>query len=321
MVAMAGEQYNQPTLTSTSLNAQSSMTVKEAETRIKQGQKQVSLQRRTIEEQINHGRHDRAFDKFAQQQQMWERFRDHASQRTGRHRHELVVTRAEEHRERKEVMELLDRATPEEVLSGGYSWYHSLRGEGSRFITVGNMFSGLHLPVKIHKENYVHEIVRKPHLQELTSHHRAMTAKGKNARTWRDDEYLQARMRKYWKKMQEHAPGQLDMDELLEPTCVGLRAPDNFDWGDGGEGFDGEEGQAGDEVLAIDGNMSLVEQTMSMDRSFGLGQEDDSPTAAAELREGPFVQVVPEKLQFHTSVKKLNTQCIKVKNIGTAVIQ
>jgi len=207
------------------------------------------------------------------------------------------------------------------VLSGGYSWYHSLRGEGSRFITVGNMFSGLHLPVKIHKENYVHEIVRKPHLQELTSHHRAMAAKGKNARTWRDDEYLQARMRKYWKKMQEHAPGQLDMDELLEPTCVGLRAPDNFDWGDGGEGFDGEEGQAGDEVLAIDGNMSLVEQTMSMDRSFGLGQEDDSPTAAAELREGPFVQVVPEKLQFNTSVKKLNTQCIKVKNIGTAVIQ
>lgn len=313
-VAMAGEQYNQTTLTSSSLNAQNAMTVKEAEQRITKGQKQVSLQRRTIEEQINHGRHDRALEKHQRQQEEWERFREHASQRTGRHREELVVTRAEEHRERKEVMELLDRATPDEVLSGGYSWYHSLRGEGSRFISVGNMFSGLHLPVKMHKENYVHEIVRKPHLKELTDHHRGKAAKGEHPRTWRDDEYLQARMRKYWKKMQEHAPGHLDMNELLEPTCIGLRPPDNFDFADG---FDdeGEEGQA-EEVFAMDGDLSAVEQTMSIEFP-----DDMAPEAVAELREGPYVQVLPEKLQFHTTVKKLNTQCIKVKNIGTAVIQ
>ena len=32
-----------------------------------------------------------------------------------------MVTRAEEHRERLEVMELLDRATPDEIKSGGLS--------------------------------------------------------------------------------------------------------------------------------------------------------------------------------------------------------
>merc|ERR1719460_896251 len=105
------------------------------------------------------------------------------------------------------------------------------------------MFSGLHLPVKMHHENYTHEIVRKPHLQELTQHHQGLREKGQHPRTWRDDEYLQARMRKYFKKMQEHAPGQLDMDEMLEPTCIGLRPPENFDLGDYVE-VEGDEGQA-----------------------------------------------------------------------------
>jgi 3-phosphoglycerate kinase len=313
-VAMAGEQYGQTTLAAASLNASNGMTAKEAEHRLTKGLKMVSLQRRTIEEQIQHQRHDRALDRFKQQQHEWEKFREHASNRTGRYKEELVVTRAEEHRERKEAMELLDRATPDEVLSGGYSWYHSLRGEGSRFISVGNMFSGLHLPVKMHKENYVHEIVRKPHLQEIATHHRNLEAKGKKPRTWRDDEYLQARMRKYRLKMQEHAPGLLDVDELLEPTCIGLRPPGNYEFGDLGD-CEGEDGQA-EEIFAQDGDLSAVEQTMSVEYP-----EDMSPIATAELREGPNVQVSPEKLQFSTTTNKLNTQFIKVKNNGTAVIQ
>lgn len=303
--------YVQPTLTASALNSQNAMTVKEAEKRIQKGQKQVSLQRRTIEEQIAHGRHDRALEKWERQQQEWENFRHHASKKTGRFKQELVVTRAEEHRERKEVMELLDRATPDEVLSGGYSWYHSLRGEGSRFITVGNMFSGLHLPVKMHKENYTHEIVRKPHLAEIASHHRGLRDGGKHTRTWRDDEYLMARIRKYGKKMQEHAPGVLETDELLEPTCIGLRPPDNFEGQDGGDRE--EEGQA-EEVFAMDGEQ-LASEPLQADFA------DDTMLASEEVRDGPCIQALPEQLQFHTTVKKLNTQCIKLKNVGTAVIQ
>eukprot|EP00971_Amphidinium_carterae_P038843 763331-Amphidinium_carterae.1 len=81
---------------------------------------------------------------------------------------------AQEHRERVELLDLLDRATPHEIKSGGQSWYHSLREDavvsktvqdidetsivqgtqsllpivrtdvqdGTRFIGVGNMFSG-----------------------------------------------------------------------------------------------------------------------------------------------------------------------------------
>jgi len=197
-----GDKYGQATFGSTSLNATNPMTVKEASDSLtRKGLKPVSLQRRTIEEQIQAGRHERALEKHANQQEIWESFRHHASSRTGRHKEELVVTRAEEHRERKEVMELLERATPEEVLSGGYSWYHSLRGEGSRFVTVGNMFSGLHLPIKMHHENYVHEIVRKPLLKELTQHHRAMHETDEDQLTDH-----QKNLREKMKKEGKHAP-------------------------------------------------------------------------------------------------------------------
>jgi len=314
-VAFGGEQYGKVSKPmSASLSNTNAMTEKEAQSRILKGQKMVSLQKRTIEEQIQHGRHDRALEKFTKQQETWEAFRDHASVRTGRHRTDLVVTRTEEHRERKEVMELLDRATPEEEKSGGHSWYHSLRGEGSRFITVGNMFSGLHLPIRMHKENYVHEIVRKPHLAEIANHHDELRKKGKHVRTWRDEEYLMARMRKYNTKMQEHAPGQLAMHELLEPTCIGLRPPENYEFGEFGEGL-GDECQA-EEFFAQDGDISVVEQT-----SRDFPEDLDITVPVDALRAGPNVQVLPEKLQFHSSVNKLNTQSITVKNGGTAVIQ
>jgi 3-phosphoglycerate kinase len=309
--AAMGDKYVQPTLTAAALNAQNTKT--QVETRTMKGPKMVSLQKRTIEEQIAHGRHERALEKWNNQQAHWENFRHHASKRTGRDKEELVVTKMEEHRERKEVMELLDRATPDEVLSGGYSWYHSLRGEGTRFITVGNMFSGLHLPIKMHKETYVHEIVRKPHLRDIAVHHRTKKEKGKHPRTWRDDEYLQARMRRYWKKMQEHAPGQLDTDELLEPTCIGLHPPEDFD-GYGSGGGDDNDGQ-GEEIFAIDGDPSGLDQNLSTDMA------DETALPTGELKQGPYIQALPEQLQFQAVVNKLNMQCIKLKNVGTAVIQ
>ena len=119
--------------------------------RLRDEVKQVSLQKRTICEQMASNRHERALSRWAEQQSHWENHAQKASQKTGRPMEQSVVQRAEEHREKLEVMELLDRAIPLEVKSGGHSWYHSLRGDGTRFVQIGNMFSGLHLPVKLHR--------------------------------------------------------------------------------------------------------------------------------------------------------------------------
>ena len=57
---------------------------------------------------------------------------------------------------------------------------------------------------EIWKENYVHEIIRKPLMVDLTTARHAAEATGKSRpRSWRDDEYLLTRIRKYGGKMKE----------------------------------------------------------------------------------------------------------------------
>ena len=45
--------------------------------------------------------------------------------------------------------------------------YHSLRNDGSRFVRVGNIFSGLYLKIQTHSENQVLEQIRKGWLKDL----------------------------------------------------------------------------------------------------------------------------------------------------------
>merc|ERR1719174_492921 len=84
-----GDKYVQPSpLTTAALNAQNAKTLVGTHT-LKGGPKQVSLQRRTIEEQIAHERHDRSLDKWKKQQEDWERFRHQAASKTGRAKEDL----------------------------------------------------------------------------------------------------------------------------------------------------------------------------------------------------------------------------------------
>ena len=55
------------------------------------------------------------------------------------------------------------------------------------------MFSGLSFLMKMRKENYVDELVRK---ERLVAQCKARKAGGDQAKTWRDDEYLVARLRR-----------------------------------------------------------------------------------------------------------------------------
>jgi len=271
--------------------------------------KKVSLQRRTIEEQIQHERHDRALDKWAKQQKDWEKFRHHASNHTGRPKEHLVVSRAEEHRERIEVMELLDRATPDEVKSGGASWYHSLRGEGTRFVQIGNMFSGLYLPIKLHKENYVSESVRKPLLRELHEHRNKVLESGGTQKTWRDEEILVQRLKRYGKKVKEHAPSNLGFHETLEAELGVVGSAMKLA---NSEYMHGDETQ-----LTFDDEDCKGEIADSLKSVLAPLEEEIEQVV---LVEGPNIEAMPPRLQFVTDVNTLSTLIVRLKNVGTAAI-
>lgn len=270
--------------------------------------KTVSLKTRTLEEQIVAGRYERALNRWGQQQQEWEKFRHVAARKTGRDKEELVVTRAEEHRERLEVMELLDRATPDEIKSGGFNWYHSLRGEGTRFIQIGNMFSGLYLPMKLHKENYVHEIIRKPLMVDLTTARHAAEAAGRRRpRSWRDDEYLLTRIRKYGGRMKEMAPGLLEYDEIMEPEVKSLHPTATS----AEPGVIGKE----DELMA-----ALAEEAGAVEHAWQFEQEDLAGAGMVPA-DGPHAEVSPSKLHFQADVKRQAARTLRIQNTGTAVVQ
>jgi hypothetical protein len=287
----------------------------------KKTQKTVSLQRRTIEEQNQAERHERALAKWDEQQKEWENFRHKASAKLGRQKEELVVTRAEEYRERLEVHELLDRATPDEIKSGGASWYHSLRGDGTRFVQIGNMFTGLFLPIKMHKENYQHEIIRKPLLRELHERRNALLDEGAKPNTWRDEEMLVTRQKRYGKKMHDLMPGKLDFHETLEPEVIPLsgagRLPSSASMEPSTSDVRPLSAQFDGDPSPFDGAGETDAETLQSI----LGPVVEEPAGSDQSFLGPNLVMTPNKLQFNADIGTTSTLSINIKNVGTTVVQ
>jgi len=253
---------------------------------------------RTREEQIQSQRHERALARWALQQNQWEQFRCRAADRTGRPKEQLVVSKIEEYREKMEVMDLLEASMPEELKAGGSNWYRSLRAEGSHFVSVGNIFTGLHLNIRTSKEHHVNEIIRKPLLADLVSRRRDEGGQRVGPRSWRDEPYLMSRLARCRKRMLEIAPGNLGFDDVLEPTITQLRPALSI--------------SAHEPDQDVSGHVETLEKASS-----------SSPIAEAVtngLQLGPHIQATPEKLQFYGPVRSLCTRSIHLKNIGTAVI-
>ncbi|KAF4656047.1 hypothetical protein FOZ61_007226 [Perkinsus olseni] len=173
--------------------------------------RQRRLESLTLEEKLMADRESRVIDRHEAVAREWERFRKRAAEATGRDSGELVITRAEEFRERIELFELLDSVTPLAEKSGEDLWYHTLRDGGVKFIQVGNMFSGLYVPLRLSRMHVISEIIRKPWLKDCCIHR-----EGKSHKTWRDDQYLKDRLIRFRASMREAAAGVLPFDDTLE---------------------------------------------------------------------------------------------------------
>ena len=133
------------------------------------------------------------------------------AKKLGKNVSDLVVSRSEEYREILEEYELIKKATPLYQKHGNEYWMMSLRNLGVRFVSVGNIFSGLFCPVR--EERLVKpQVVRKPYLQ-------APDQPRKNAL---QSKSMLAKKKKLKKRMNEIKPHKLTQKLAQHLTVQGI---------------------------------------------------------------------------------------------------
>ncbi|KAE9001246.1 hypothetical protein PF011_g13822 [Phytophthora fragariae] len=101
-----------------------------------------------IHERVAQQRQQNVLRKWRQMNRDWETFKNRAARRLGKAPQELVMSRAAVYREQREMYDALQKARPLSDKVGGDIWLVSLRNEGTRFVPVGNIFSGLFCPIR-----------------------------------------------------------------------------------------------------------------------------------------------------------------------------
>ncbi|RLN87136.1 hypothetical protein BBJ28_00011153 [Nothophytophthora sp. Chile5] len=101
-----------------------------------------------IHERLAQQRQQNALRKWQQMNRDWENFKTRAAKRLGKPPQELVMNRASAYREQRETYDALQQARPLCDKVGGDIWLVSLRDEGTRYVPVGNIFSGLFCPIR-----------------------------------------------------------------------------------------------------------------------------------------------------------------------------
>lgn len=131
------------------------------------------------------GREARALERWKDQKRRWDSIQTSLSNKLGRGPETLVMTTAQEYRERSEAYQLLMDATPAmEKFSSYIYWEMTLRGLGERATPVGNLFSGLFCDQTQEPGRF--KTVRRP------SNTRPDVTRN---RSWRDSIYLKKRRR------------------------------------------------------------------------------------------------------------------------------
>ncbi|KAK1930796.1 MYCBP-associated protein [Phytophthora citrophthora] len=101
-----------------------------------------------IHERVSQQRQQNALRKWRQTNREWETFKTRAARRLGKTPQELVMSKAAAYREQREMYDALQKAKPLSDKVGGDIWLVSLRNEGTRYVPVGNIFSGLFCPIR-----------------------------------------------------------------------------------------------------------------------------------------------------------------------------
>jgi hypothetical protein len=114
---------------------------------------------------------ERILSRHAATRASWDRFAVRAARKLGVPTSELNLSRSDHYRTKVELRDLIDHTVPQSEKQGAgreESWSGSLRGIGHAYISVGNMFSGLHTRIT-ERGNPKIEIVRRPNQNKIAT--------------------------------------------------------------------------------------------------------------------------------------------------------
>lgn len=153
-------------------------------------------------------RHLKALERWGQQEMLWERQRDTLLAQTYKDVPELVMDRAQEYRRKMEALQELQAAIPVEERFGAEQWIMSLRNNWTRYVPVGNLFSGLFC-----SNEEAHFDVNE--LERITAHGNQVNVlqksrRGVMGRGWESSRFLSHRRRQYRKRIEDVIPPRPD---------------------------------------------------------------------------------------------------------------
>ena len=189
-------------------------------------------------ERSTYDRQQRAMERWERWQEEWRCFQESMCERMGKSPKDLIVSRVYQVREKKEEYDFINAATPHNEKHGDEYWQMSLRGIGTRYVAVGNIFSGIFCPIR-EIDNPQLEAVRLSTFYQMGNNNkigsqkkRALTTErgerhSQARKSWRDAPILKARRARVQQRLDELRPHEASDEDLhhLEVQGVAL-----FEW-------------------------------------------------------------------------------------------
>ena len=296
-------------------------------------EREKEVQRRqTIGDKIIAGSQVRALQEYEKFHLEWADFKGKVSTKVGRLESDLVFERGPEFRRKKEELEMLELAIPTHERHGADQWTMSLRNNWTRYVPVGNIFSGLFCPVEDKPTiEYLEQITKPIHSEDGTT--TAETLKmGKTfgsstlasrGRSWLDSKYLQRRRTQYSKniaKVRQHSVGAgtiAVVGESIEGR-VEEQARKIITLKDVEEKLS-QTNPAVWEMIRT--NRQVREKFATLERTRALDKVEEAEEAEKVPKVGPYLECSTACLEFKAPIGEASHHGLELTNKGTTAVK
>ncbi|POM68658.1 Hypothetical protein PHPALM_15156 [Phytophthora palmivora] len=297
-----------------------------------------------IHERVAQQRQRNALRKWRQMSRDWETFKARAARKLGKTPQELVMSRASTYREQREMYDTLQKARPLNDKVGEDIWLVSLRDEGTRYVPVGNIFSGLFCPIR--ESTKIGPRVRRPldyyNSKESHPHEISRPMSKLEKRSLNLLERKKWRLRKQLEILQPH-----EVDRSAT-THLSVKTSDLFAWASGGTN---ESNVDGDNELSVQAYSAGIDEVSrgQRQRSYASPSSPMSVVKEGSPFSGPSLQIAyvtdadeepisnpesngalvgkrpetclpPLHLSFYTTVDEQVQRSLSITNDGSTVV-
>ncbi|KAG7380685.1 hypothetical protein PHYPSEUDO_006914 [Phytophthora pseudosyringae] len=295
-----------------------------------------------IHERVAQQRQQNALRKWRQMNRNWETFKARAAKRLGKAPQELVMSRAAAYREQREMYDALQKARPLSDKVGEDVWLVSLRDEGTRFVPVGNIFSGLFCPIR--ESTKLGPRVRRP--LDYQENRESLGHEASRPLSKLEKRSLNLLARKKWRLRKQLEVLQPHEVEHSASSHLAVGTTDLFEWASGANEEPGSDDNDEESVRAFSANVDEASRhrrlrsyaSPSSPKSLGThqfsgpslriahvaddDQESGSTPASNDIRNGntPEARLVPLRLSFYTPVGEQEQRSLSIANDGSTIV-